>query len=190
MSDEQNPLDQAFFTDNAQLATALRTAGCQHPVNEKGEITPCRNIYTREILEKLGYKGWDIEAAAADASRKGLHGLIVYCFVRTDALFQLHAGWEEQAKMNFEAAKRMKNREREIGGGEINVELFDMGRLFCIAAANRKPLMEAWKHVRPTIEIQGESKSEALGEGHTLIRGSFKQFSLNPSAETRRKLEL
>lgn len=100
-----------FYTQNAQLAFALVSAGATLLGQPDG---PCQNVYSLPLLRQLKatsgaavYRALDgktLEAGALEAFNRGLPGHVTYFFVRNELLELAIAAWDAMAN-EFQLAK-------------------------------------------------------------------------------------
>lgn len=188
---EQHP----FQTNNMSLAVALLCAGIPHPVNDKGQLVPGFNIYDKNILAGLGYKGWPLEKAVEDAIAKGRPGVVVYNFARSDRQAEICRAFDKAATLlkdldnngNPESQTAFTincpHCNKSIGGTAF-------AKIGCIVLKTRKTVAGLWKNFITQINVHGQQRTERDANGKETTTGSFKSIPLNASPETKRRLGL
>lgn len=179
----------AYQTNNLSLAVVLATCGVPFYSTPEGQLAPVVNIYTRENLAALGFKGRTLEEGAEEAYRKGRPGLVVFAFERTPDLEAIVKAYDDQAEVSKRAgAEGGKTHAQDAG--ELDVDPAIAARLGFQFLKNRKTLRDAWKAPVPLLAIQGESRSRTDSNGAKVTLGSCKIISLGASKATRNRLGL
>jgi hypothetical protein len=177
-------MEKPFYnTQNSILATALKLFGCQHPKNDREQVIPCSNTFTKENLRGFvdgngqplyAGKGMTPEQCAVDAHKRGLTGILIYHFEQSDDQKEFCKGWE---KMQEEIANQEEERKRrgiseaqEMPIGTLNISHEDLGRLFCLFEKKRKELFKLVRMVRPALALM-EMNVESTGDHKSRISG-------------------
>ena len=176
---------QAYHTDNGALAVALTLGGVEPLRNAQGKAIPVYNIYNRDTLARLGYKGWNLEEAALHALEHGKPGVLIYNFKRCDNCDRMVDAWgrHEKTIAGLDAGAEAYT----VKAGEIPVSPEDLARILCQYAKNRKSLMNVWKMSSPLISITGETTKEDKGD-RIISVGSLKCYSLNLNESARKHI--
>lgn len=180
-------MDLFYQTQNAALALTLVTCGVERPRNEKGELIPCENRYDSTILRNLGYGGWEMESAVADAVKKGKKGIVTYNFVPSELQRQICVAWEK--KEESLRAKDKNARVYELGEEIPDIPPFLLAQICCQLLKNRTRFLEEWKEVRPLLVFHGPTSKEPNANGGWTVKGSFKARSLHASKHIRERLK-
>lgn len=177
-----------YQTQNGALAVALSLGkGVKFWTNpEDGLLQPTYNIYDRDILARLGYKGWQLEAAAENAWKAGKPGLIIYNFEKCETLERMVTAWLKQEEL---IKKLDEDKDTVFSNDSVDVEIEpeELAQILCQYAKNRKSTMAMWKVAPPLIRITGDTKSHTEGD-KVITVGSLKAYSINLSKERRAHL--
>jgi hypothetical protein len=196
-----------FSTNNAALAFALYSAGIPFADPRK----PCRNIYSAEILFRIGggekdddgnvtrpsrYAGMSLENAASIAFSEFEKGRIEYIFQRTKGISRLCEAF---------AAQEREFKEKDIIGSELIAEIMKkiadgtllqqegLVRLACVNLKMRTAFMGQWRKQVPMIKIDNPGKVRTInlpGGGRREIHPGFKIISINMSEAKRKHIGL
>ena len=172
-----------FETENAALALALLTAGCEPLSFDEGG--PAVNIYTPSILrgKKLGIGRpiSEIEEVVKEAVRRGITGVVKYRFTQDDKLNRCILAWD---KMKERISKAEKG-EASFDYDSVSDE--DVMRTMCIGLENRQTLKHA-AFLRSPMIGHGECHTVKTDKG-THLSGSGKFWSLNLNPAAKKKLQ-
>jgi len=162
-------------------------AGVEPLRNAEGKAVPVYNIYDREKLANLGYRGWEIEDAVSHAMKSGKPGAIMYNFVRSELSDRIVAAWEKQEARMREADTLAGDEVYSTDAADIDIEPEALAVVCFQFAKNRKALMSSWKISPPLIKINGDSKTEEK-DGVTITVGTWKCYSLNLNEAARKHM--
>jgi hypothetical protein len=177
--------NQIFQTQNTALAVTLATLGVPFAQTENGHPAPFLNIYDPACLRKLGYTGWNLQEAAADAHAKGRPGNVHYQFQRTPTLETVVSAYNARHYQIVAA-------DFSTPPEEIDIPPALAAKFACQLLKNRGDLIAGWKTAVPMLAIPGDTHTASDPEraGGKIITGSCKLVSLNASAATKARLGL
>lgn len=193
--DTSNPLP--FSTTDAILALCLRMAGVPMWL-------PPMNVYTVDILDRLGYtgRGLTLRQAAVEADKNKARGRIEYWFTKTPELPDL-------LKIYHDQENEIKSEDKDVDAGERIREIMSKAtnvpddgseqmderealiRLFCIALKMFVPFKNQYKEWTSFLEIQKNGRDpEQVGPNTTRYFPGLNRVPVNASDSMLKKLKL
>jgi len=191
------PADTPFELQDGHVAFALYLAGVPF-YNDKAW---CRNVYTREMLLKHGFKGADMREAAKHCVLTNKRGMVRFYFQRIPILQKLLKVFSKQEddleRKEGKAVDEYKSILALYKEGKINEEEVAV-RIACVLLKARMAFMSGWREVPPHIRVQGPvSRSrfpfvDEKGRHGTGTKDvtSFKEFSAYATDEQLKKVGL
>lgn len=178
----------SFDTHEAILALCLILAGGE-PLEES---QPCMNLYSEEILGKLGYKGEKLLDAANAAWKNGEKGEVKYLLKMTPRLAELIRAYRDQCEQIEKLDAKATDLIDALISNPVDRDEMIL-RTACVILKTRGEFMNLWKKMVPLLRVPVDGKSEVhdAAKGAKIVKKpGFKVISLNISDEHRKEMGL